>query len=105
MYINEYICSQTQKITTLLVPGYVDAVEVEKIAEFIADINDEIPYSLLVFHPDFMMRDLPVTPLKQTIDCYKVAKKHLKRVHVGNLHTYGIKSMEELEKKIQRTTR
>jgi len=77
--------------TTLLVPGYVDVIEVEQIAEFIADINPEIPYSLLVFHPDFMMTDLPVTPLNQVIDCYKVAKRHLKRVNVGNLHTLHTK--------------
>jgi len=86
--------------TTLLVPGYVDAIEVEQIAEFIADLNPEIPYSLLLFHPDFMMNDLPITPLKQAIECYKLAKKHLERVNVGNLHTLGIRSMKEFETKI-----
>jgi pyruvate formate lyase activating enzyme len=86
--------------TTLLVPGYVDVVEVEQIAEFIADLNPTIPYSLLVFHPDFMMIDLPITPISQVIACYKVAKKHLTKVHIGNLHTLGIRSMEEFETKI-----
>jgi pyruvate formate lyase activating enzyme len=86
--------------TTLLVPGYVDAVEVEQIAEFIADLNPTIPYSLLVFHPDFMMTDLPITPLKQVTACYTAAKKHLTRVHIGNLHTLGIQSMDEFETKI-----
>jgi pyruvate formate lyase activating enzyme len=86
--------------TTLLVPGYVDAMEVEQIAEFIADLNPEIPYSLLLFHPDFMMNDLHITPLKQATECYKVAKKHLERVNVGNLHILGIRSMEEFETKI-----
>lgn len=81
--------------TTLLVPGYVDAMEVESIAKFIADLNPEIPYSLLVFHPDFMMTDLPITPLTQTTKCYKAAQKHLRRVHIGNLHMLGIKSMKE----------
>ena len=86
--------------TTLLVPRYVDAVEVEQIAEFIADLNPTIPYSLLVFHPDFMMTDLPITPLKQVTACYTAAKKHLTRVHIGNLYTLGIRSMEEFETKI-----
>ena len=86
--------------TTLLVPGYVDTTEVEQIAEFIAGLNPEIPYSLLVFHPDFMMTDLPITPLKQTIECYNAAKKHLERVHVGNLHMLGIESMEQFKTKI-----
>ncbi|MEO0070778.1 MAG: radical SAM protein [candidate division WOR-3 bacterium] len=71
--------------TTLLVPGYVDEVEVEKIAEFIASLSKEIPYSLLIFHPDFFMKDLPVTPKEQVEACYTVAKRHLTSVNIGNL--------------------
>jgi pyruvate formate lyase activating enzyme len=78
--------------TTLLVPGYVDDHEVERIAVSLADLGKEIPYSLLVFHPDFMMRDLPVTPYRQVQDCYRAAKKHLARVNIGNLSTLGIRS-------------
>ncbi len=72
--------------TTLLVPHYVDEEEVSKIARFIAELDDTIPYSLLVFHPDFLMSDLPITPESQVLNCYRAAKKHLKRVTVGNLH-------------------
>ena len=77
--------------TTLLVSGYVDHVEVEQIAKFIADLNPEIPYSLLVFHPDFQMKDLTITPIKQVKLCLEAAKKHLKKVHVGNLHLLGLR--------------
>ena len=84
--------------TTLLVPGYVDAAEVDQIARFIADFNDEIPYSLLIFHPAFRMQDLPITPMKQVTDCYRAAKKHLRRVNVGNLHLIGVRSLSELER-------
>ena len=76
--------------TTLLVPGYVDVREVESIAEFIGSINPEIPYSLLLFHPDFEMLDLPVTPKQQVEVCYSAAKKHLRRVNVGNLSLLGV---------------
>jgi len=76
--------------TTLLVPGYVDALEVEEIARFISDLNPEIPYSLLVFHPDYLMSDLPVTPRKQVEECYKAARKHLKRVNIGNKGLLGL---------------
>jgi len=79
--------------TTLLVPGYVDAFEVERIASFVSDLDVSIPYSLLIFHPDYMMRDLPITPLKQAVDCYRAARRHLERVHVGNLHLLGIRNM------------
>ncbi len=82
--------------TTLLVPGYVDAHEVEGIAGFIADLDDSIPYSLLVFHPDYRMLDLPVTPIEQAVDSYNAAAQHLTNVNVGNLQTLGLRSMEEL---------
>ncbi|MHA1338746.1 MAG: radical SAM protein [Promethearchaeota archaeon] len=76
---------------TLLVPYYIDEQEVEKIAKFIANINDEIPYSLLIFHPCFYLVDLPVTPLEQVKKCYEKAKKHLKNINVGNLHLLGLR--------------
>jgi pyruvate formate lyase activating enzyme len=44
-----------------------------------------------------MMRDLPVTPIEQVVECYRVAKRYLKRVHVGNLHLIGFYSMEDFE--------
>lgn len=72
--------------TTLLVPYYVDEDQVSRIAKFIADVDPDIPYSLLVFHGDFMMRDLPVTPKSQVTKCYKAAKRYLKNVWVGNLN-------------------
>jgi pyruvate formate lyase activating enzyme len=70
--------------TTLLVPFYVDDKEVENIASFIAGINPDIPYSLLVFHPDFYMRDMPITPREQVQRCYDAARRHLKNVNIGN---------------------
>jgi len=70
--------------TTLLVPGYVDEREIQEIVRFISSLDPEIPYSLLVFHPDFMMMDLPITPKEQAYRCYQVAKKYLKRVNLGN---------------------
>ncbi|MFW9993760.1 MAG: radical SAM protein [Candidatus Odinarchaeota archaeon] len=76
--------------TTLLVPGYVTREEVEQIAAFIAGHDPNIPYSLLVFHPGYLMRDLPVTPRQQALECYEIAKKHLNQVHLGNVTLLGL---------------
>ena len=84
--------------TTLLVPGDVDPEEVEGVARFLAELNPKIPYSLLIFHPDHLMRDLPVTPVKQVVECYKAARRHLKKIHIGNLHLIGIPSMEVFQR-------
>jgi pyruvate formate lyase activating enzyme len=76
--------------STLMVPGYIDAQEVRRIAGFIASLNPEIPYSLLAFHPDYKMTDLATTSRKQAQECLDAAKQAgLKRVRVGNVHLLG----------------
>lgn len=72
--------------TTLLVPGYIDKEEIEKIAKFISEINADIPYSLLAFHPDYQMMDIPITSRRLAMECYDAASKYLNRVNLGNKH-------------------
>ncbi|TLN14222.1 hypothetical protein FDZ71_08015 [bacterium] len=72
--------------STLLVPGYVDAEEVEVIAKLISEIDPSIPYTLLAFYPCYVMDDLPTTTRKQATECKQAAEKYLQRVRVGNIH-------------------
>ena len=76
--------------STLLIPGYVEAEEVAKIATFIASLNPEIPYALLAFHPHFLMSDLPTTSRRHAQECLQVAREAgLNNVRVGNIHLLG----------------
>ncbi len=72
--------------STLLVPGYVDSVEVSNIAEFIASVDPGIPYALLAFHPQHLMGDLPPTRRTQADECMAAAREHLDRIKIGNQH-------------------
>jgi pyruvate formate lyase activating enzyme len=73
--------------STLLIPGYIDKNEIKKIANFIVSMDKEIPYSLLCFHPQFEMEDMPVTSKKQAEECLSAAKSvGLVNVRIGNLH-------------------
>ena len=73
--------------STLLVPGYVMEDEVAAIARFIASLNPDIPYALLGFHPDFCMRDLPVTSRRHAMTCKEAAEAAgLRNVRIGNMH-------------------
>lgn len=73
--------------STLLVPGYVGADQVEGIAKFLAKLDPCIPYALLAFHAAFEMSDLPTTPRGQATDCLAAAQAAgLQRVRVGNVH-------------------
>jgi pyruvate formate lyase activating enzyme len=73
--------------STLLVPGYIDREEVAAIAGFIADLNPDIPYSLLAFHPQFLMSDMPVTSKTMANQCLQAARDSgLNNVRIGNVH-------------------
>jgi pyruvate formate lyase activating enzyme len=73
--------------STLMVPGYVTRDEVAGIASFIASLDVTIPYSLLGFHPDFYMSDLPRTSVSHARACHKAATKAgLTNVRIGNRH-------------------
>jgi len=72
---------------TEMVPGYIDESEVQCIAKFIADIDPNIPYSLLGFYPHFVLGDLPTTSKVHAERCLKVAKAEgLTKIKIGNVH-------------------
>ncbi len=71
--------------STLLVPGYVDAAEVGRIAQFIAALDPRIPYALLAFAPHFCMADLPRTSLRHAQTAEAAARAAgLANVRIGN---------------------
>jgi pyruvate formate lyase activating enzyme len=73
--------------STLLVPGYVDIYEIERLAGFICRLSPEIPYSLLAFHPQFQMTDLSTTSRSHAEKARQVAlKAGLTNVRIGNIH-------------------
>lgn len=77
-------------VSTLMVPGYVDEYEVGKIAEYLVSVDSGIPYVLLAFHPDNILRDLPPTSKKHADVARREAlKAGLKEVYVGNIWLLG----------------
>jgi len=72
-------------VSTPLIPGYIDEKEVSAIASFLADLDPDTPYSLLAFHPNYLMSDLPTTSNEQAQRCLKAARDAgLRRVNIGN---------------------
>jgi pyruvate formate lyase activating enzyme len=86
-HVDRRPCPPPLVASSLLVPGYIDAAEVAAIARFIADLDPDIPYSLLAFHPQFYMSDLPLTPKHLANQCLTAAREAgLKNVRIGNYH-------------------
>lgn len=73
--------------STLLIPGYVDAEEVGRIARFITNLNPNIPYALLTFLPHFVMHDLPCTSKSHAQAALSATQEAgLNNVRLGNIH-------------------
>lgn len=74
------------EITTLIIPGLNDnEKDLEKIAKFIASISKKIPWHISRFFPMYKLLDKPITPVGILEKAFKIGKKHLKYVYVGNV--------------------
>ncbi|MEM2074135.1 MAG: radical SAM protein, partial [Nitrososphaeria archaeon] len=56
-----------------------------QISKFLADLDPNIPYTLLAFYPQYMLYDLPTTRSKHAHECYERAKRYLRNVRIGNV--------------------
>ncbi len=85
------------EVTDLVVPRYGESEgALRKLASWIVDnLGPDTPFHVLRFHPDFLMRDVPSTPLRTLEKHAEIAKEcGLNYVYVGNVpghpleHTY-----------------
>jgi pyruvate formate lyase activating enzyme len=75
------------EITTLLIPALNDSEEeLQDIARFIAGLGAETPWHISRFHPQFKMRESPITPLASLHRAAQIGKEAgLKYVYSGNV--------------------
>jgi pyruvate formate lyase activating enzyme len=75
------------EVTTLVVPGQNDdPAELKDIAEFIADVDPDIPWHISRFHPDYKVRDGGATPVKTLQKAKSLGREAgLKYIYVGNV--------------------
>ncbi|MGE0032996.1 MAG: radical SAM protein [Pseudothermotoga sp.] len=73
-------------VSSLIVPHYIDEVEVGGIAGFLAQIDENIPYVLLAFAPQHLVHDVSTTSREQMKRVFEAARaKGLKRVFIENV--------------------
>jgi pyruvate formate lyase activating enzyme len=77
------------EVTTLLIPGKNDSHdELRAASRWMADqLGPDVPWHFTAFHPDYRMRDVPVTSLEILERARKIAESHgLRYVYTGNVH-------------------
>lgn len=74
------------ELTTLLITDANDSEkEIQEMADFIGNINPEIPWHLSRYFPNYLY-NAPPTPIKTLEKAYEIAKKvGLKHVYLGNV--------------------
>ncbi|MGV8152442.1 MAG: AmmeMemoRadiSam system radical SAM enzyme [Candidatus Nanoarchaeia archaeon] len=74
------------EITTLLIPGENDSEKtLKEIAKFIASIDKNIVWHISRFFPKYKMLKHSITPISTLEKAYKIGKKYLNYVYVGNV--------------------
>ena len=67
---------------SIFIPDYIESKEIEKIAQFIANINPEIPYRIDGYIP-YSSKDRFRRPTKnQMEEAKKISKRYLKNVSI-----------------------
>lgn len=73
------------EITTLIIPDENDSIkDMEKEAEWIAAIDNNIPLHVTRFFPRYKMHDRDATDIKKIHELADTAKKNLNHVFIGN---------------------
>ncbi|RLE54420.1 MAG: radical SAM protein [Candidatus Methanomethylicota archaeon] len=62
------------EVLTLFIPGWVEDDQIVKIAELIASIDPEIPFTILAFFPEYKMKNISSPTLLEMVKTYFKAK-------------------------------
>jgi pyruvate-formate lyase-activating enzyme len=83
------------EVLSLYIPGLVEAEQVYKIAKVIADVDEEIPFTILAFFPEHRMKHFRSPTVHEMVNAYTLVKAAgLSNVRLGNVGVFA-KSRED----------
>ena len=75
------------EVLALCIPGWVETDQIGHIAERVAEVDIEIPFTILAFFPAYQMLEVPPPAPGQLIDAFLEAKAAgLRKIKLGNVH-------------------
>jgi pyruvate-formate lyase-activating enzyme len=85
------------EVLSLYIPGVVETDQLEEIARRLCSVDPEIPFTILAFFPEHLMRDFRTPTAEEMALAYKAAKDAgLKNVRLGNLGVF-LRDKSQLE--------
>ncbi len=85
------------EVSTVCIPGWVEADQIGEIAGLLAGVDPEIPYGIIAFIPENEMRDVPSPDYGRMVGAFKAARDAgLRNVRVGNLGCF-VRDMGQYE--------
>ncbi|MEM2784337.1 MAG: radical SAM protein [Nitrososphaerota archaeon] len=78
------------EVASLYIPGWVETDQIKKIAELIAQVDSNIPFTILAFFPEYKLIDISPPNFQQMIEAYYAAKDSgLKNIKLGNFGLFA----------------
>lgn len=78
------------EVLTLYIPGWVEVDQIRRIAELVAEVDKEIPFTILAFFPEFKLRNIRAPSLWEMVSAYRAAKEAgLEKVKLGNISVFA----------------
>jgi len=85
------------EVLSLFIPGWVETDQIEKIAQILAGVDPQIPFTILAFFPEYQLKGVPSPNLEQMLEAYeRVKDRGLKNVRLGNIGIF-VRTEEEFE--------
>jgi pyruvate-formate lyase-activating enzyme len=78
------------EVLSLLIPGLVEADDLESIARVLKAVERQIPFTILAFFPEYKMKDFASPSVAQMVEAYQRVKAvGLTNVRLGNLGVFA----------------
>lgn len=88
---------------SLYIPGLVETDQLKKIAELLAAADDELPFTILAFFPEYRMKNFSAPNTEMMLEAYAAARAAgLKNVRLGNIGVFA-KTQADLQQVLETT--
>jgi pyruvate-formate lyase-activating enzyme len=89
------------EVLTVYIPNLIEIEQFKKITELIVDVDNNIPFHILAFFPQYKLKNHPAPNLDEILQTFKIVKESgLKQIQIGNVGVFA-KTEEEIKKLIK----